>query len=114
MSAIQWLGTRGSPEMVNIGPLALIAPLLDRLDLAAIIDRHLPADPQLEYSHGKILTLLLAARLAKPTALVNVATWAKKSGAELLWGIPAEKLNDDRLGRSLDAFYTQRHSIQAS
>jgi hypothetical protein len=30
--------------------LALIQPLLDQLDIAGIIDRHLPPDPQLEYS----------------------------------------------------------------
>jgi transposase len=92
----------------------VLAPLLDRLDLARIIDRHLPADPQLEFSHGDVLSLLLAARLAKPTALVNIAEWAKNSGAELLWNIPADKLNDDRLGRALDAFFDQRHAIQAA
>src|SRR5437588_794991 len=56
-------------------------------------------------------SLLLAARLAQPTALVNVASWAERTGADLLWDIPAESLNDDRLGRALDAFFTQRHSI---
>ncbi|NJN05713.1 MAG: DUF4277 domain-containing protein [Rhodobacteraceae bacterium] len=49
------------------GSLALIAPLLQRLDVAAIIDRHLPPDPQLAFSHGRILSLLLAARLGQPT-----------------------------------------------
>src|SRR5512145_1532067 len=107
MAAIQWAGPASTPDIHNLGPLALIAPLLDRLDLAAIIDRHLPADPQLEYSHGAVLTLLLAARLSKPTALVNVPQWASRTGAELLWNIPADKLNDDRLGRALDAFFEQ-------
>src|SRR5262249_26132982 len=79
----------------------------------SIIDRHLPPDPQLEFPHGQVLSLLLAARLSSPTALVNVATWAERSGADLLWGIAADKLNDDRLGRALDAFFTQRHSILA-
>src|SRR5262249_36562793 len=78
-----------------------------------IIDRHLPADPQLEFSHGQVLRMLLGARLAQPLALVNVANWAQESGAEFLWGIPADKLNDDRLGRALDALFTQRHSILA-
>jgi len=114
MAAFNWVGTRAAQSVLNIGPLAILAPLLDRLDLADIINRHLPPDPQLEYSHGEVLSLLLAARIAKPTALVNVAEWAKKSGAELLWNIPAEKLNDDRLGRALDAFFEQRHAIQAS
>src|SRR5262249_44104192 len=50
---------------------------------------------------------------SSPTALVHVSTWAEKTGADLLWNIPADKLNDDRLGRALDAFFDQRHSIQA-
>src|SRR5262249_3268272 len=97
-----------------LGPLAVVAPLLEQMDVAGIIDRHLPPDPQLEFSHGQVLRLLLGARLSQPLALVNVAAWAEDSGAEYLWGIPADKLNDDRLGRSLDAFFTQRHSILAS
>jgi transposase len=88
--------------------------LLERLRIADIIDHHLPPDPQLEFSHGQVLSLLLAARLATPTALVNVPAWAEKSGADILWDIPADKLNDDRLGRALDAFFTQRHSILAA
>jgi transposase len=114
MAAFNWAGKQAVQSVLNIGPLAVLAPLLDRLDLAEIINRHLPPDPQLEYSHGEVLSLFLAARIAKPTALVNVAEWAHKTGAELLWNIPADKLNDDRLGRSLDAFFDQRHAIQAS
>jgi hypothetical protein len=98
----------------NLGPLAVVAPLLEQMDVAAIIDRHLPPDPQLEFSHGQVLRLLLGARLCHPLALINVPGWAEESGAEYLWGIPADKLNDDRLGRALDAFFTQRHSILAS
>src|SRR3984893_16867161 len=106
-----WHGPTLTDETIAFGPLALIAPLLQRLDIAAIIDRHLPPDPQLAFSHGRILSLLLAARLCQPTALINIPTWAEDTGADLLWDIPADSLNDDRLGRALDAFFTQRHSI---
>jgi transposase len=109
-----WHGPTLHDHTLDFGPLALIAPLLQRLDIAAIIDQHLPPDPQLAFSHGRILSLLLAARLCQPTALVNVSTWAQRSGADLLWDIPADCLNDDRLGRALDAFFTQRHSIQTA
>jgi hypothetical protein len=98
-----WLGPTVEDQTRAFGPLALIAPLLQRLDLAALIDRLLPPDPQLVYSHGRVLSLLLAARLCQPTALVNVPTWARDTGADLLWDIPAHSLNDDRLGRALDA-----------
>src|SRR5262249_48120893 len=63
--------------------------------------------------HGRVLSLLLAARLCQPTALVNIPSWAQATGADLLWDIPAQSLNDDRLGRALDAFFSQRHSILA-
>ncbi len=76
--------------------------------------RGLTPDPQAEFDHGTVLSLLIAARLYSPVALVNVADWASESGADILWDIPVEKITDDRLGKSLDAFFTQRHSILAS
>lgn len=111
---INWSGAVLPRASCNLGPMAVIAPLLEQMDIAAIIDRHLPPDPQLEYSHGRVLQMLLAARLSQPLALVNVAAWAEESGAEFLWDIPADKLNDDRLGRALDALFDQRHSILGS
>jgi transposase len=112
--AITWYGNQSAADSCNFGALAVIWPLLQRMQVSSIINRHLPADPQAEYDHGSVLTLLIAARLYNPVALVNVPNWAAESGADMLWDIPVEKLNDDRLGRSLDAFFTQRHSILAS
>jgi transposase len=99
--------------IVNFGSLGILVPLLEKLNIANIIDRHIPTDPQAEYSHGTVLRVLLAARLNDPTALINVAHWAAEHGAEYLCNIPADKLNDDRLGRSLDAFFEHRHEILA-
>ncbi len=112
--SVAWYGNQAPVEGRNFGPLALIVPLLERMDLEKIIDRHLPPDPQAEFPYGKVLSLLIAARLFDPVALSNVAEWAEESGADILWGMPLEKINDDRLGRALDAFFTQRHSILAT
>ncbi len=109
-----WYGNQSSADSCNFGTLAVVWPLLDRMNIADIINRHLPADPQAEFDHGSVLSLLIAARLYSPVALVNVASWAAESGADILWDIPVEKITDDRLGKSLDAFFTQRHSILAS
>jgi transposase len=111
---IHWLGTATRDDSYQFGSLAVLAPLLERMDLAGIIDRHIPANPQAEFAYGPIVRLLVAARLSSPVALVNVPDWARQTGAELLWSIPPDKLNDDRLGRALDAFYYERHSILAS
>jgi len=109
-----WFGSVTQEGSCHFGPLAVVGPLLEQMGIADIIDRYLPADPQAEYAYGPLLRLLIAARLSNPVALANVADWAERSGADFLWNIPAEKLNDDRLGRALDAFYYQRHSILAN
>ncbi len=114
MAAFSWFGgTTTSPDFVNAGPLALVQPLLARLELRHILDRLLPHDPQREFTHGQVLAALVAARLCHPTALVNVENWADQVGYEFLSGVPADKLNDDRLGRALDAFFEVRHSALA-
>jgi hypothetical protein len=109
-----WYGNQSQIEGRNFGALAIIVPLLERMNVAQIIDHHLPADPQAEYSYGQLLSLLVAARVHQPLALSRIPEWAEETGADILWNIPAEKLNDDRLGRALDALFTQRHSILAS
>lgn len=111
--AFTWYGNQVETDACNFGPLAVIYPLLERMKVAEVIDQHLPADPRADFPHGKVLTLLLAARLSQPTALSNVAQWAAESAADVLWEMPVKKINDDRLGRSLDAFFSQRHSILA-
>jgi hypothetical protein len=82
--ALAWQDAPAADTTRAFGPLALIAPLLQRLDLAGIIDRHLRPGPQLAFSHGRVLSLLLAARLCQPTALVHVPAWAADTGADLL------------------------------
>ncbi len=111
---LTWYGNQSATQGRNFGPLAVIFPLIERMTLCEIINQHIPADPQAEFDHGTVLSLLVAARLSSPIALMNVAQWANDSGADILWNMPIDKINDDRLGRSLDAFFTQRHSILAS
>jgi len=112
--SITWYGNQSSAEGCNLGALAMLWPLLERMQVAKIIKAHLPADPQAEFDHGRVLSLLIAARLYSPVALKNVGRWAADSGADILWDIPVDKINDDRLGRSVTAFFSQRHSILAS
>ena len=109
--------TYGGPtefESAAYGSLAVIVPMLERMKVKGIIDQHLPVDSQAEFSNGHILSLLVAARMYSPVALSNVSEWAASSAADLVFGIPIEKLNDDRLGRALDRFFERRHSILSS
>jgi len=109
-----WYGGQINAKGAAFGSLVVIAPLLEQMRVADIIDQHLPADEQAEFGYGTILSLLIAARVYSPVALSRVSEWAVASGADVLWKIDADKLNDDRIGRALDAFYDQRHSILSS
>ena len=111
--AFTWYGNQSEADTCRFGSLAVVFPLIERMNVVQIINQHLPADPQAEFDYGTTLSLLMAARLYSPIALINVPEWAEETGADILWGIPPEKLNDDRLGRAVDAFFTQRHSILA-
>src|SRR5690349_16669199 len=103
-----WHGAAPTVEVVNTGPLALLVPRLERLQVADLLDQHLPPDPPWEFRHGQVLRLRLAARLSGLTALVNIPDGAAQTGVDIRWDIPADKGNDDRLGRALEAFWAQR------
>ena len=92
MDTTTWYGSQAEANVEgrNIGMLAVIAPLLARMKVADIVNRHLPADPQAEYDVGTILSVLIAARMFSPLGLVNVGAWAAETGADLMWNIPAE------------------------
>ena len=64
--AITWYGNQSEAEGCHFGALAMLWPLLERMQVASIIDRHLPADPQAEFTHGRVLSLLIAARTLQP------------------------------------------------
>src|SRR6266700_3683684 len=54
-------------------------------------------------SHGEITCVLTASRLAAPSPLYDIAGWASSAAVAELLGTPAVLVNDDRLGRSLEA-----------
>src|SRR3989442_2521040 len=87
-----WYGNQSAAESCNLGALAVVWPLLERMNVVEIINRHIPADAQAEFDHGTVLSLLIAARLYNPVALVNVKRWAADSGADILWDMPVEKI----------------------
>ena len=111
---LRWLGNTKAAQGCNVGNLALTVPLLERAGVARIIDRHLQPDARCKESPGKVLALLIAARLHKPTPISRIDEWAVDTGADIMFDIDADTLNDDRIGRALDALFEHRHSILGS
>ena len=100
-------------SVCNPGPIILFNSLLQQMRIKEILNDHCPADPRLEVPVGEVIVALVLNRLCAPEPLLHVAEWAQESGLEFLLGTPAEALNDDRLGRALDAVFMKRWNILA-
>jgi hypothetical protein len=98
----------------RLGSLPVIADFSRRLDIAGIIDRACPMRDLALVSHGQVIEALIANRLTYPQAMVGVADWARDWAVEEVYGLPADALNDDRLGRALDAVAPQVQHIIGS
>jgi len=100
-------------ETCTIGPLVLTTPVLRKLGLREIVDRHCPIAEQADMGHGLVAELLVQCRLTEPTALYDMPEWATRYGITGLYPAltAAGQLNDDRVGRLLDVLYAQRAVI---
>jgi Domain of unknown function (DUF4277)/Transposase DDE domain len=87
----------------HVGPLLIVAHYLRRLGVRQIVDAAVPRRGKALASHGEIAAVLTASRLASPSPLYDIAGWASSAAVPELLGVPAVLLNDDRLGRSLEA-----------
>jgi transposase len=106
----------GAPSVDRaLGALPVVADLCRRLDVAGIIDRACPMrDKVALVTHGQVIEALVANRLSSPTPLVHVQDWAKQWAVWEVWGIDPATLNDDRVGRALDAIAPQLEQIVGS
>src|SRR5258708_5378123 len=87
----------------HVGPLLIAAHYLRRLGVAEVVNAAVPRRGKALASHGEIACVLAASRLASPSPLYDIAGWASSAAVPELLGTPAVLLNDDRLGRSLEA-----------
>jgi uncharacterized protein DUF4277/DDE family transposase len=92
-----------APGRFLVGALPLVAPVLERLDLVGIVDRAAPMRGRSRLTHGEVIAALVANRLTAPRPLYDVTGWAEAYASHDWLGVPASLLNDDRLGRALDA-----------
>jgi transposase len=105
----------GRPSIEKqLGALPVVADYCHRLDLAGIIDRACPGRELGYLSHGQVIQTLIANRLTSPTPLVRVTDWARGHAVEEIFGIDPALLNDDRIGRALDAIAPELDHIAGS
>lgn len=94
-----------------LGALPVVAAFCRRLGIAATIDELCPVRDVAIVRHGEVIEALVANRLTSPTPLLRVEDWAREWAVPEVFGVPAEALNDDRVGRALDAIAPQLDAI---
>ena len=98
----------------TLGSLPVVADFARRLDLAGIVDRACPVRDLALLTHGQVIEALVANRLTSPAPLVHVEDWARQWAVEEIFGLDPAALNDDRIGRALDAIAPQLEGIVGS
>jgi transposase len=79
-----------------------------RLDIAGIIDDLCPMRTDIAHiTHGQVIEVLIANRLSSPMPMFKVNQWAGQWAVEEVFGVAPDFLNDDRIGRALDAIAPQ-------
>lgn len=97
-----------------MGALPVVAAFERRLDIAGTIDRLCPVRDVAIATHGQVIEALVANRLTSPAPLVHVEDWARAFAVSEVFGIDADTLNDDRVGRALDAIAAHLDEIVGS
>ena len=87
----------------RLGALPVVAQFGRRLRIAEVVDELCPVREVAPISHGEVIEALVANRLTAPAPLVQVEAWAAAMAVDEVYGIEPHLLNDDRLGRALDA-----------
>lgn len=97
-----------------LGSLPVVAAFAARLRIRDVVDGLCPVDDRSELTHGQVIEALVGNRLTSPEPLVRVRDWAGGYAVEEVFGVRPEQLNDDRVGRALDAIAPQVDSIVGS
>lgn len=94
----------GVPSVEKLlGALPVVADYCSRLKIRSIVDGLCPVDDQADLTYGQVIEALVGNRLTSPAPLVHVQAWAADWAVGEAFGVEPALLNDDRIGRALDA-----------
>lgn len=95
-----------------IGAFPVIAEYLKKLGVARIINELVPWEGNVPL--GTLAEILILNRMLHPKAIVRVGEWAGKAAVTEYYGVTAEQLNDDLLGRALERLSEYQEQIEAA
>jgi transposase len=92
-----------------VGALPVVGAMLEQWKLREVLDQTVPWDGDVPL--GTIVEILVTNRLLNPKAMYAVGDWAASAAVADYFGVAAEQLNDDRLGRALERI--AEHGMEA-
>jgi transposase len=93
----------------QMGAWPVLYALLEVLQVRETINRH--CSTRAEVDHGTVAVVMVLNRMTAPRPLYRVADWLARTVLVYQLGVPAEKFNDDRLARTLDAISQHTRDI---
>ena len=99
----------------TIGSLALAYPYLRHLGVAETIDSLVTAGKERVVPTGQVIEVLILNRLSlRPVPISKIGVWAQTQAIEEVYGLAADALNDDRIGRALDEIHPHLGDLWAA
>lgn len=95
-----------------IGALPVMVHYFRQLRLGAIINEVVPWEGGVPL--GTVVEIMIANRLLNPEALYRIGAWADQAGLTDYYGVTAEQLNDDLLGRALERLAEHADVVEAA
>jgi len=95
-----------------IGAFPVIAEYLKKLGVARIINELVPWQGNVPL--GTLAEILILNRMLHSKAIVRVGEWAGKAAVTEYYGVTAEQLNDDLLGRALERLSEYQEQVEAA
>ena len=94
------MDARARVDTQVVGALPVVGAILEQWGLAGIVDEVAPWEGDVPL--GTLVEVLVMNRLLNPQAMYALGDWAAKAAVTDYFGLTAEQLNDDRLGRALE------------
>ena len=98
-------------ETRRVGGLPVVQAFLEELGFARIVDEIVPWEGDVPL--GTLGEILMCNRMLAPVPLFRVGEWAEEACVTDYYGVTAEQLNDDRLGRALERLNKHGQAVQA-
>jgi len=94
-----------------LGAHPIIENYIERLTIPEIIASYIKQDHRLQVPCEKVITVMIHNILTSPKAMYELLDWVLPLSEEAIGLMPgeAEKMTDDRAGKTLDLFYDGKH-----